>query len=118
MQFDVPATPQIFGQLVVDAGIEGIVYPSTHNKKSCLAVYPQNFRDTESYVELDDRPPHQVRFRRLDASTWRDVACAEVPAVSIEELRTLFPRSAIRELIAKIRSLRLVKHLFGTRSDN
>ena len=28
MQFDVPATSQVFGQLVAQAGIEGIVYPS------------------------------------------------------------------------------------------
>jgi len=118
MQFDVPATSQIFGHLVVEAGIEGIIYPSIHNRKSCLAVYPQNFRDTESYAELDDRPPHRVQFRRLDSSTWRNVACAQVPTVDIEELRTLFPRSAIRDLIGKIRNLRLVRNLFGGRRDN
>jgi len=43
MQFDVPANCQIFGQLVSNAGITGIVYPSKYTKKKCLAIYPQNF---------------------------------------------------------------------------
>jgi hypothetical protein len=33
MQFDVPSTSQIFGQLAIDAGIEGIVYPSKFTNK-------------------------------------------------------------------------------------
>lgn len=42
MQFDVPANCQIFGQLVANCGIEGILYPSKFTKKKCLAIYPQN----------------------------------------------------------------------------
>lgn len=73
MQFDVPVASQIFGQLVADAGMEGIVYPSKFNKKDCLAVFPQNFKDSESFVQLDDEPPPEVKIRRLDARTWGEI---------------------------------------------
>jgi len=43
MQFDVPATSQIFGHLAMEAGIEGIVYPSKFSGKDCLVIFPQNF---------------------------------------------------------------------------
>jgi len=118
MLFDVPASPQIFGQLVMDAGIEGIVYPSRYGAKTCLAVYPQNFRETGSYVELDHQPPVPLRWRKLDSSTWHEVACAEVPVASAGELRTLLPGSAVQELMVRIRSLRVVRWLLGGRSDN
>ena len=70
--YDVPVASQLFGQLVVDAGIDGIVYPSKFSGKDCLAIFPQNF-ENESHIVLDDEPPPEVRLRRLDASVWRDI---------------------------------------------
>jgi len=36
MQYDVPVASQIFGQLVMNAGIEGILYNSKFSNKNCL----------------------------------------------------------------------------------
>ena len=69
MQFDVPYSSQIFGQLVADAGIEGILYPSKFTGKDCLAVFPQNF-DADSFVELEGELPLGVTTRRLDVKTF------------------------------------------------
>ena len=66
IQFDIPSNSQIFGQLVVNAGIEGIIYPSKFTKKKCLAIYPQNF-DADSFIALKDDAP-DGSITRLDAS--------------------------------------------------
>jgi hypothetical protein len=70
MQFDVPSTSQIFGQLVRSAGIEGIVWPSQKGSDLCLAAFPDNLTGS-SYVTLDDDPPSQEVPRRMDATTWK-----------------------------------------------
>lgn len=70
MQFDVPASSQIFGQLVSDARIEGILYISKFTGSDCLAVFPQNF-DEESFIQLDDEIPEGIKIHRLDSKTWK-----------------------------------------------
>lgn len=70
MLFDVPTTPQIFGELVANAGIDGILYPSKFTKKKCLAVFPQNFGTADSFIELEDESSPEVRIKRLDSSAW------------------------------------------------
>lgn len=62
MQFDIPANCQIFGQLVANAGIEGILYPSKFTNKNCLAIYPQNF-DISSFVVIEGDAPEGVNSR-------------------------------------------------------
>lgn len=68
---DVPSTSQVFGQLVCDSGIHGIVFPSSRSGdgRLCLAIYPQNFLGSESFVELADRAPQGARLARLDSTT-------------------------------------------------
>jgi RES domain-containing protein len=73
MQYDVPAPSQIFGQMVAQAGIEAIAYPSKFTKKLCLAVFPQNLEDSAGFIELDDSAPEGVEIRKLDASNWRKI---------------------------------------------
>jgi hypothetical protein len=68
MQFDVPANCQIFGQLVANTGIEGILYPSKFTKKKCLAIYPQNF-DADSFIAVEGDTPEGA-VSRLDAIIW------------------------------------------------
>lgn len=68
--FDVPAVCQIFGRIALDAQIEGILYKSVLTQKPCLAIYHQNFRNSSSYVELDDPVPPGLIARRLDSSNW------------------------------------------------
>ena len=71
MQFDVPHPCQIFGQIVEQCGIEGIVYPSKFSGKDCLVIYYQNFDDENgSYVQLDDEVPTETKIIRVDAKTW------------------------------------------------
>ncbi len=68
--FDIPANSQIFGQLVRDAGIDGIIYPSTKTGKDCLVLVPENFLGGDAYIQLDDEPPHQDVIKRIDATNW------------------------------------------------
>jgi hypothetical protein len=70
MVFDVPSTSQIFGGIAMDAGIEGIVYDSLLTSRPCLAIFPQNFLNSSSYVELDDQPPTSNIKRRLDSTNF------------------------------------------------
>lgn len=69
--FDIPANTQIFGHLIYQAGIEGILYPSKFTGKLCLTVFPHNFYQTESFLGLDDEGPHPLIPRRVDSSNWR-----------------------------------------------
>lgn len=70
MLFDVPTTSQVFGELVANAGIDGILYPSKYSNKHCLAIFPQNFDTTDSYVELEHESSPEVKVKRLDCNTW------------------------------------------------
>jgi hypothetical protein len=68
MQFDVPASCQIFGQLVAKAGIEGILYPSSLTEKKCLAIFTAEL-EKGSYIGLDDQPPAGTKTVRLESGT-------------------------------------------------
>lgn len=69
--FDIPAIPQIFGQLVKDAGIEATLYKSTKKSRTglCLAVFPENFKNSESYLNLEDCPK-SIKNKRMDSETY------------------------------------------------
>ncbi len=73
MVFDVPAPSQIFGGLVMDAGTEGILYNSAITQRLCLAIFPQNFLNSSSFVELDDAAPTAEVQRRIDSSNFVNV---------------------------------------------
>lgn len=70
-QVNLPATPQVFGKLVYDAGIEGILYNSTKGNGSCLALFPKNFDGSESFVMLEDDSANTVLNTKMDKNTWR-----------------------------------------------
>jgi len=70
-RYDVPANSQIFGHLIYSAGIEGILYPSKLTGQLCLVVYPKNFVGTDSFIMLDDEPPHEKVPIKIDGSNWR-----------------------------------------------
>ncbi len=72
MQYDIPSNTQIFGQIIYESGIEAIIYPSVISKEPCIVVYPTNFKNTNSYVEICDPPPIiQVPYK-LDSSTFKE----------------------------------------------
>ena len=70
--FDVPHTCQVFGRLVLGAGIEGILYNSSLTKRTCLAIFPQNFLNSSAFVELDDAAPTTAVQRRIDMNNFRN----------------------------------------------
>ncbi len=71
-QYDLPANSQIFGRLCVAAGVHGILYPSAKDdSKRCLALFPQNWPATDSFVEIVDTPPSQAGETRLDGNSDR-----------------------------------------------
>lgn len=70
MQCDIPSNSQIFGQIVESVDIQGILYKSVKNQAECLAIFPRNFANTGSYVQLVDKSPRETTIRRLDNTTW------------------------------------------------
>jgi RES domain-containing protein len=67
MQFDLPGNSQIFGRWVAAAGIHGILFPSTRDStRRCLALFPQNWGGSTSFVEIADAVPDGVRITRID----------------------------------------------------
>jgi hypothetical protein len=70
MQFDLPANSQIFGRIAAAAGLHGILYPSARNQSArCVALFPQNWRSSASFVEILESPPPHVRLTRIDGTT-------------------------------------------------
>jgi hypothetical protein len=68
---EIPANSQIFGQIVMQAGIEGILFPSKLTGKDCLAIFPGNFIGGLSNIQIDDEPPSTlVGPAKVDASNW------------------------------------------------
>lgn len=72
MGYDVPAASQIFGRIVLDAGVEGILYESVLTSGPCLAIYPQNFQDSASFIELDGARPPEVVHKRIDSASFKN----------------------------------------------
>lgn len=73
MIYDVPSNSQILGQIAHAAGIEGILYPSKiSSKKSCLAVFPDNFENSPSYISIEDATP-EICISKLDYATFPDL---------------------------------------------
>ncbi|HEX3915252.1 MAG TPA: RES family NAD+ phosphorylase [Steroidobacteraceae bacterium] len=67
MQFDLPGNSQIFGRWVAAAGIHGILFPSSRDlTKRCLALFPQNWGGSTSYLEIADAVPAGVWITRID----------------------------------------------------
>ena len=68
-QYDLPSNSQIFGRLCTAAGMHAILYPSVRDSaKRCLALLPQNWKGSSSFVELEGPVPQEVRQRRLDGN--------------------------------------------------
>ena len=70
MQFDVPSNSQIFGQMIYASRISGILYYSSITKKECLAIFPTNFKNSSSFIELIDEPPNKQVPKKIDSSNF------------------------------------------------
>jgi len=71
-QVNLPAASQVFGKIVRDAGVEGILYNSTKAREGkCLAIFPENLEGSPSSIALEDEPPKSIEHTILDKDTWR-----------------------------------------------
>lgn len=69
VQYGLPSNSQVFGRMCVAAGIHGILYPSVRNSdRRCLALFPQNWGGTSSFVELVGPVPPEVAVSSIDGS--------------------------------------------------
>ena len=68
-QFDLPSNSQIFGRMAAAAGVHGILYPSSKNdEKQCLALFPQNWKGSSSFVEVTGPAPEGATMTRIDGT--------------------------------------------------
>ena len=72
MQMDIPSNSQIFGQIAMEAGVGGILYPSVLTGEDCIAVFPTCVPGTSSFLVVDDPVPKEVKCARLDETTLDD----------------------------------------------
>jgi RES domain-containing protein len=70
VQFGLPSPSQVFAQLVLDAGYEGILYPSSKQRSgNCIALFPSEIASEKTFVEIEDEPPSSITTSRLDLDT-------------------------------------------------
>ena len=69
---DVPAPSQVFGQIARSAGIEGILYRSKMStaQENCLAIFPENFKYSPSFVAVQAEVPAATEHPLLDQHSW------------------------------------------------
>jgi hypothetical protein len=68
--FDIPWNSQIFGNLCADAGLQGVAYHSVKSKKPCIVIYPENFKNSSSFIALDDEAPAETKVTKLDHENY------------------------------------------------
>lgn len=73
IQLEIPANSQIFGRLIMEAGFEGVIYPSVKSRGTCVAIFPSNLAGTASHIELSGRLPKEVKYKSLDSRTWENL---------------------------------------------
>lgn len=69
--FSTPANSQLFGQLLTQAGFEGVLFSSTITKRLNLAVFPRQLENSASSVHAVE-PPVGARCVELSANTYKD----------------------------------------------
>ena len=69
VQFGLPAVSHILAALIIDAGFEAILYPSTKGSGRCLAIFPHSLVSDRSHIQLANTAPPGVTPTRLDLNT-------------------------------------------------
>ena len=73
VHFDVPANSQVFAQMVLEAGFEGILYRSAKGADKCLAVFTRQLGNSDSHVAVKGDHPPGTRFLEISAANCLDV---------------------------------------------
>lgn len=55
MAYNIPGWSQVFGKLAILSGARAVLYPSTKDGKNCLAIFPENFANSDSVIEIDKK---------------------------------------------------------------
>jgi hypothetical protein len=69
--YNTPSTSQEFGELVMLAGIDGIIYPSKFDEQPCAAIFLQNFCNNDSYIEISGDVPDVQMVTKIDGSNYK-----------------------------------------------
>lgn len=70
MQYDLPSNSQVFARIAVAAGLHGILYRSARTESGqCLALFPQNWRGSESRIEVSDPGPAGAQMTEISGTT-------------------------------------------------
>lgn len=73
VHFDVPSNSQVFAQLVIDAGFEGILYRSAKAARRCIAVFTRQLANSESRIAVHADCPAGAQFAEISASNCNEV---------------------------------------------
>jgi len=73
MQFDVPYNSQVFGELLLRSGYDGVIYNSTHGTGKCIAIFPENLKNSDTSIRIAGDPPNESVITHLDSNTWHNL---------------------------------------------
>ena len=73
VHFNVPANSQVFAQMVVEAGFEGILYRSAKGADKCLAVFTRQVGNSDSRIAVSGGCPPGTRFLEITAANCLEV---------------------------------------------
>lgn len=71
VHFDVPANSQVFGQMIVEAGFEGILYRSAKGGERCLAVFTRQLGNSDSRIAVRGECPPGTQLLEISAENSR-----------------------------------------------
>ncbi len=66
VQFDLPSQSQVLGSLLIEAGFEAVVYPSSRTGDTCLAVFPCNLASESTEIRLAQGYPSEIADAALN----------------------------------------------------
>lgn len=69
-QHGIPANSQIFATFLIAAGFEGVIYKSQKGLGDCIALFPELFEASSSYIELTDTAPKNT-IQKLSSETYK-----------------------------------------------
>lgn len=68
---DIPASCQLFGKMCRDAGVQAIKFRSAKTGEICYAIFPENFKDSSSWIVLN-KPNDGIAHQRLDSGSYQN----------------------------------------------
>lgn len=68
VHFDVPANSQVFAQMLVEAGFEGVLYRSAKGGDRCLAIFTRQLGNSDSHISVHGECPAGATMLELNAA--------------------------------------------------